>query len=126
MDENNLGTRVKSLRKSSGLSQKDLSASANITPATLSRIEAGKIRKIRPETLIGLSQALGVSAEYLTCRTNQINPSNILESDSCFSDIFASYMKLGRERRETLRNMARFLAAEEDEETSVAGRAAND
>lgn len=101
------------MRESRGLRQKDLSASAKITPATLSRIESGKIKKIRPETLLGLSQALGVSAEYLSGRTSQVNPGSFFEADDCFVEIFASYTKLGKEGRETLRNIAKFLETDE-------------
>ena len=113
MKGDTLGSRVTSLRKSRGFNQKQLAETAGVTPATLSRIEAGKINKIRPETLMGLSRALGVSAEYITGKTDQVNPSHLLESDECLMDVFTSYIKLGKERRETLRNMARFLATEE-------------
>ncbi len=116
MEEHALGKRVKTLRESRGFNQKQLATTAGITPATLSRIEAGKIQKIRPETLLGLARALGASAEYLTGQSDHLNPRNILESDECLMEIFASYIRLGKERRETLRNMARFLASEEDHE----------
>ncbi|MBW8172964.1 XRE family transcriptional regulator [Ornithinimicrobium sp. Arc0846-15] len=57
-------SRLRSLRKSSGLSLDELSARANLSPSTVSRIETGK-RAISLDVLLPLASALHVDLESL-------------------------------------------------------------
>jgi transcriptional regulator with XRE-family HTH domain len=60
------GDRLKQLRESAGLSQYRLGQEAGVTPATISRIEAG-LREPGWETVLRLARALNVSvAEFDT------------------------------------------------------------
>jgi transcriptional regulator with XRE-family HTH domain len=54
-----LGARIKSLRKSRGLSQERLAEKSDITPKYLSRLEVGQ-QSPSIETLARLAEALGV------------------------------------------------------------------
>jgi transcriptional regulator with XRE-family HTH domain len=110
------GEKVRSLRKKQGLNQKMLAEVSGVSAATISRIESGKVEKVRPETLVSLASALGASAEYLTGKTTKITSGDLMKSDACFMDILSSYTKLSRKRREALREMANFLAMEEEQE----------
>lgn len=56
--------RLKSLRQELGLTQKELADRANLAISCISMIELGK-REPSANTLLSLSNALGVSADYL-------------------------------------------------------------
>lgn len=60
----NMGKRIAMCRKTLGLSQEELAEKTDVTPQMISTAERG-IKAIRPENLINLSRALGVSADYL-------------------------------------------------------------
>jgi transcriptional regulator with XRE-family HTH domain len=62
--EKNLGQRLKILRKERGLSLKDLDGLSGIAYNTISEYENGKL-KPSGENLMKLSDALGVSMNYL-------------------------------------------------------------
>jgi len=59
-----MGKRILSHRKSMGLSQEELAELADVSPQLLSTAERGS-KAIRPENLLKISNALGVSADYL-------------------------------------------------------------
>lgn len=59
-----IGRRVAQRRKELGLTQEALAEKANVTTQFVSYAEAGK-RAMRPENLKKISDALGVSADYL-------------------------------------------------------------
>ncbi len=59
-----LGKRVKELRLKKGLSQADLSAMADMSEKSLSRLECGN-NFIRPENVKNLSEALEVTPQDL-------------------------------------------------------------
>ena len=59
-----MGKRITERRKLQGLSQEELAEKADLTPQTISTAERG-VKAIRPENLLNLSKALGVSADYL-------------------------------------------------------------
>ncbi len=60
----NMGKRIALRRKALGLSQEELAEKTDVTPQMISTAERG-VKAIRPENLINLSRALGVSADYL-------------------------------------------------------------
>lgn len=59
-----MGKRIASRRKSLRLSQEELAELADVSPQLLSTAERGT-KAIRPENLLKLSTALGVSTDYL-------------------------------------------------------------
>ena len=62
--------RIGDLRTSQGWSQKKLSEISGIVTSQLSRIESGKIENISSDILIKLSNAFGVSSDYILGLTN--------------------------------------------------------
>lgn len=59
-----IGQRISDRRKKLGLTQEALAESADVTTQFVSYAEAGK-RAMRPENLLKISSALGVSSDYL-------------------------------------------------------------
>ena len=59
-----MGKRIFQRRKALGLSQEELAELADVSPQLLSTAERGA-KAIRPENLLKISKALGVSADYL-------------------------------------------------------------
>lgn len=69
MDENGnwllvIGQRITERRKQFGWTQEELAEKGDLTPQFVSYAESGK-RAMRPENLLKISSALGVSADYL-------------------------------------------------------------
>ena len=59
-----VGRRIAERRKQLGMTQEMLAERGDMTPQFVSYAEAGK-RAMRPENLLKLASALGVSADYL-------------------------------------------------------------
>jgi transcriptional regulator with XRE-family HTH domain len=59
-----LGKRICQRRKQLGMTQETLAEKGDVTTQFVSYAEAGK-RAMRPENLLKISSALGVSADYL-------------------------------------------------------------
>ncbi len=60
----NMGKRIAERRKNLQLSQEELAERADVSPQMLSTAERGT-KAVRPENLLKLSIALGVSTDYL-------------------------------------------------------------
>lgn len=68
-----MGLRISTLRKNLGMTQEQLAEQIGVSGQTISTAELGK-KALRPENIIKLSQALGVSADYLlTGQRNSID-----------------------------------------------------
>lgn len=63
------GARVRRLRLAAGLTVEELAERAECSPELLQQVEAGEAR-LTGFTLIRVGEELGVSGEYLDCRTN--------------------------------------------------------
>lgn len=59
-----MGKRISERRKNMNLSQEELAELAEVSPQLLSTAERGT-KALRPENLLKISKALGVSADYL-------------------------------------------------------------
>lgn len=59
-----VGNRILTLRKKRGLTQEALAEKSDVTTQFVSYAESGK-RAMRPENLVKISVALGVSVDYL-------------------------------------------------------------
>ena len=72
-----MGIRITELRRDMGLTQNELAEKAGMSGQTISTAELGK-KALRPENLVKLSRALGVSTDYLlTGRRNGVDYSTI-------------------------------------------------
>lgn len=58
-----IGLRIQGLRKERGLTIEKLAESCNLSVQSICKIEAG--RNFKVQTLISISQALGVSSDYV-------------------------------------------------------------
>jgi transcriptional regulator with XRE-family HTH domain len=94
-----LGGRVLKLRIKRGLNQKQLSEASGITQATISRIESGKVKELRSESLLRLARALGVTMEYLIDTDAKLTPKDIIRSDPEAVRILKLYRTLTLEQR---------------------------
>jgi len=56
-----IGPAVRNARKWLGMTQRELAIESNLTQATISRIEDGKVRNLRVGTIIALSLGLGLT-----------------------------------------------------------------
>lgn len=61
---NEVGKRIRDRRKKLGLSQEELSMTSEVTVQAISYFENGS-RAMRPENLMRVASALGVSTDYL-------------------------------------------------------------
>lgn len=61
----NVGTRIKELRKSKGISADDLAPKIGISRSTLFRYENGETDKIPSTVLLNIASALGVTLDFL-------------------------------------------------------------
>lgn len=59
-----MGKRILERRKQRRMTQEELAIKAGVTPQTISAAELGK-KALRPENILGVSDALEVSTEYL-------------------------------------------------------------
>ena len=108
-----LSRKVKALRVTWNMTQKQLADTSHITQATLSRSESGQVKELKSEALKRLAVALGVTVDYLVGATDELTPTDIVQSDPIAQDIFQAYKKLSAVGRAQLKNFVRFLEYEE-------------
>lgn len=82
-----MGKRIHDRRKQMNLTQEALAEKANVTPQTISTAELGQ-KAMRPETIIGVCEALGISADYLLLGTITQSDNDMLARK--FSDLTPS------------------------------------
>lgn len=93
-----IGQRIVERRKKLGLTQEALAEKGEVTTQFVSYAESGK-RAMRPENLIKISEALGVSADYL------------LTGDVIDKDLFLISEKLQRLTPDQLRLVENLIDA---------------
>ena len=108
-----LESKLKNLREKKGLNQKQLAEASGVTQATISRIESGRVRQIRSDSLRRLATALGVTVDFLVDRTERQTPSDILESDQEASYVFRGFDKLSVEGKKKVMSFIEFLEQQE-------------
>ena len=59
-----MGQRILDRRKQLNMTQEALAKKAHVTPQTISTVELGT-KAMRPETMLNICDALGISADYL-------------------------------------------------------------
>lgn len=100
-----IGQRITERRKQLGLTQEALAEKGDMTPQFVSYAESGK-RAMRPENLLKISSALGVSADYLltgeivdkdlillTEKLSKLTPSQLHHIEMIVSECLALYSK---------------------------------
>lgn len=113
-----LGKRVRELRLRRGMSQKELAEASNISQATISRLEAGRVRELKAEAIKRLSSALGVTTDYLLGQTSHLEGEAIVRSDPTARYIFRGYEKLSPEGKKEVLDFVRFLEEKESKNNS--------
>lgn len=99
---------LKSARKSTGMTQKDVSTALNISPNTYKNYEQG-LREPNGDTIVALANLFGVSTDYLLGRPTAQPPTDALErlfSEKSFSaleeELLRKYMELPHEARQAV------------------------
>ncbi len=69
MENDKIGQRIKTLRKSKGITQEQLSETINVSPHYIYEIERG-LKQMSLETFISVARALNASADYLLFGTS--------------------------------------------------------
>lgn len=100
-----IGQRIIERRKKLGLTQEALAEKGEVTTQFVSYAETGK-RAMRPENLLKISAALGVSADYLltgeiidkdllllTEKLNKLTPSQLQHIENIIDECIALYSK---------------------------------
>ena len=80
-----MGQRIFSLRKKKGLTQEGLANLAGLSYQTISTAELGK-KALRPENIVKLSQALGVSTDYLLTGKHNLIDQSLLNGELSEAD----------------------------------------
>lgn len=120
---------LKSARKSTGMTQRDVSTALNISPNTYKNYEQG-LREPNGDTIVALANLFGVTTDYLLGRPEPDNqdPIDIIAKKyrltSAQKGIVAAYLYMDEDDRENLLNIVKRLAdgAKTPEEKMVVSR----
>ena len=98
-----VGNRIMNRRKKLGLTQEALAERSDVTTQFVSYAESGK-RAMRPENLVKISSALGVSVDYLLTgdiidkdklllsdKINQLSPSQVRTVEAIIDECILLY-----------------------------------
>jgi len=80
-----LERKVKEAREKLGINQAQLAEASDISQATISRIESGQVKEMRPQSLKRLADALGVTVDYLVQddRSLRVRKSDLRHLEVC-------------------------------------------
>lgn len=92
-----------------GLSQYELARKTNLTQATLSRLEAGKMFELKSAKLRSLASALRVSVDFLLGETESQKVEDVIAKDTEARLLVSAYAQMDASRRKQLRDFAAFL-----------------
>lgn len=98
------GGRLRAARERKGLSQSDLASRSGLQPSAVSHFETGR-RSPSFENLRALADALGVSADYLVGRQEDVGAAGPVAEQ-----MFRHLSKMSESDQKTLADMARILA----------------
>lgn len=87
-----VGNRIHKLRREKGITLEKLAERSNLSVQSICKIESGE-RNIKISTLISLSQALGVSADYILGLSNYCEEDNIFRLISSLSPTGKEFIK---------------------------------
>ena len=72
MPENDIGLRVKDIRKSKGITQEELGAKIGVTKATINKYETGIVVNLKRTVIEKIAAALEVTPGYLMGWNNEV------------------------------------------------------
>lgn len=110
MASNGFGENVRVLREKRGWGQQELAAAARLSQPAISRIERGLVRQPRLAVIKRLSEALGVTADFLI--EGHGGASITGDAEFIVAEVKRAYDCLGSTGRKQLLNYVRFLAQE--------------
>ena len=109
-----IGTTVRYLRAERNLSQKELAEKAGVTQATISRLESGRVKELKSDTLRLLADTLSVTADHLMQPLTVVeNSGDVLKFDHNARFLVQGYKDLSAEGRDQLMKFVRFLVSDE-------------
>ncbi len=71
------GKRIQTRREQLGMNLGDVAKEVGVAVSTIQRYEKGKIEKMKLPVIEAIAKALRVDPDWLLCRTEQMNPSDI-------------------------------------------------
>jgi transcriptional regulator with XRE-family HTH domain len=104
-----IGSRIRRLREELGINQQELADRADLTQATISRIESGRVEQLKSDALRQLADALRVTVDYLLGRSREVSSEQLLESDPDAEQLVQLYGELTPENRRRVLEFAWFL-----------------
>lgn len=108
-----IGKRVKAMRLSRGMSQKQLAKAVGIAAPSLSDIENGITKSLKADTILGLTKALECSSEWLnTGKGNPAAPAPIKTIEE--SELLAVFKTLSHQNQSALLATARALLSTQE------------
>lgn len=108
-----LSEKVKVKREEMGLTQAELAKKADLTQATISRIENGEVEQLKSVALRSLARALGTTVDFLVGNMPKMDFDDTLKADEDAKIIFRGYEKLDKEQKEQLKSFVKFLLDQE-------------
>ena len=106
-----IGEKVRILRQRQGLFQKKLAEECSVNQAMISRIETGKVRAIKPELLLKLSEIFGVSVGYLVGDEEGFSGNDEPDGDSQLKFFFNDFFSLNPDQRAEVVSFTSFTKA---------------
>jgi len=103
------GGKIIDIRENKGWTQIQLATKSGLPQPTISRIESGACKNIKIETLDKLSEALGVSIDYLAGRVDELKPSDIIRADSLAEELFNYYSRFNQAEKQQVVDFAKFI-----------------
>jgi transcriptional regulator with XRE-family HTH domain len=99
-----IGARVRASRKRRGYSREELAVRAGLSWSAIAQIESGRRANVRPATLAGLADALGVNIDYLVAgagvRPLLVHRAAVYEGEAGFADVVGRMLAEGAEAGE--------------------------
>jgi transcriptional regulator with XRE-family HTH domain len=102
-----IGSRLRSARERLGWNREALAFHSGISWSAIAQIESGRRRNVRPSTLSALSEALGVSLDYIVRGSGTRPPmlehrALIYDSDEVLLKLAGPFLREGGERGEPM------------------------
>lgn len=105
-----MNNRIRELRKSKGITMKQLGQVVDLAESTISQYETGK-REPDNETLLRISEYFGVTVGYLIGAEEKESGTSTVHDilDDVDVAFYGDYKELSEDDKETLRTMARVM-----------------
>lgn len=109
------GARIRQRREEQGKTLQQVADAVGIAKSTVQRYENDAIGTVKQPVVAGIAAALGTSADYLLCKTDDPSPELPGMDDFTYA-LYNETRPLTRENREKLLEMARFFRQQQDKE----------